>query len=387
MRRGYRGCAVTATPPAPRSTIESVFDWEANGLNAVRLVLASGVIIWHSFPLTGRDIGFAPLRQLLSQGWVDGFFAASGFLIMASWVRRPDWASFLVARLLRIMPAFWVCLAFTGFMFVPVVLIVAGQELPDRYWVGALLYFFANSLLWILSHGIAGTPAGVPFPGAWNGSLWTLWWEFACYLGILALGVLRLLTRRWVLEAIFLAGLAASLFVGVGVTSSTFFTSAGRFIIMFAAGALVYRHREHIPVRWPWVCLAAVVVVAAAWLPNYRVAAALPVAYLVIASGGGLRSPVFRLRNDISYGVYIYAFPIQQALAVFGLYTLPPLTFAAATIAPTVILASASWWLVERPALRLRRPATSAIDRMRKNRLAPEHSTADTRGGAKDRAT
>lgn len=375
-----------ATVHAPGSTVGSAFDWEANGLNAVRLVLASGVIIWHSFPLTGRDIGFPPLRQLLAWGWVDGIFAASGFLIMASWTRRPAWAAFLTARLLRIMPPFWACLLFIGFLFVPAVLVLAGQTLPGDYWSDAVSYFVANSLLWVFQPDIAGTPAGVPFTGAWNGSLWTLWWEFLCYLGVLVLGLLRLLTKRWAVEAVFLLGLAATLLTAAGITSSTFFDNAGRFTTMFAAGALVYRHRDHIPVRWPLVSLAAVVVVAAAWLPNYRVVAALPVAYLVIVAGAGLRHPVFRLRNDISYGVYIYAFPVQQALAVFGLYALPPLAFGAATVIPTVLLATASWWLIEKPALRLRRPATSAIDRMRLGRRSPAQPAADGKDGVAEKA-
>ena len=96
-------------------TIDARFDPRANGLNAVRLLLASGVIIWHAFPVTGQDIPDGPLRQLLAFIWVDGFFAASGFLIVSSWMRRPNWWAFLSARLLRILPAFYTCLIVTAF--------------------------------------------------------------------------------------------------------------------------------------------------------------------------------------------------------------------------------------------------------------------------------
>lgn len=296
---------------------------------------------------------------------MDGFFAASGFLITASWMRRPDWAAYLTARVLRIMPAFWTCLLVTGFVFAPVVLTLAGQALPAAFWPDAVSYFFSNSLLRMQQYDIAGTPATVPRSGTWNGSLWTLWWEFLCYLGVMALGLLRLMSKRWTVEAVFLLSLAATLMTDAGITTNGFYLQAARFALMFAAGALVYRHRDRIPVSWPLVTVSVVAVVAAAWLPNYRVVAALPMAYLVIIAGASLRQPVFRLRNDISYGVYIYSFPVQQALALFGLITLPPLVFAAITVVPTVLMATASWLLIEKPALRLRQPATDAIDRLR----------------------
>jgi peptidoglycan/LPS O-acetylase OafA/YrhL len=352
-------------------TIESAFDWQSNGLNAVRLMLASGVIIWHSFPLTGRSIEFLPLRQLLAEGWVDGFFAASGFLIVASWVRRPDWVAFLTARVLRIMPAFWTCLIMTGFLFVPLVLLIANIALPAGYWASAASYLSSNALLRMHQYDIAGTPFGVPLAGTWNGSLWTLWWEFLCYLAVMALGVLRLTQRRWSLELVFLFAFAGSVLVGAGVVENYYYVNAARFGVMFAAGALIYRHRARIPVNWTLAVLSVVLVGAAAWLPNYRVVAAIPLAYLVIVFGAVLRHPAFRLRNDISYGVYVYAFPVQQALAVLGLQLLPPLVFAAAAVRPTVLLAAGSWWLVEKPSLRLRRPVTTLIARFRPQRPEP----------------
>lgn len=84
--------------------LSQVFDRRANGLNLLRLLLAAGVIVWHSFPLTGHDVGWGPARQFLSSISVDGFFAISGFLITGSWLTRPKLLSFLRARALRILP-------------------------------------------------------------------------------------------------------------------------------------------------------------------------------------------------------------------------------------------------------------------------------------------
>jgi peptidoglycan/LPS O-acetylase OafA/YrhL len=62
-----------------------------------------------------------------------------------------------------------------------------------------------------------------------------------------------------------------------------------------------------------------------------------------------------QLRNDLSYGVYIYAFPIQQLLASFGLARLNPIVFFVIATAATVPLAALSWFLVERRAISLKR--------------------------------
>src|SRR4051812_3022545 len=51
-------------------SLENVFDPRRNGLNFVRLAMAAGVIVWHSFPLTGHSIQWWPLRQLLGEVWV-----------------------------------------------------------------------------------------------------------------------------------------------------------------------------------------------------------------------------------------------------------------------------------------------------------------------------
>ena len=338
-----------------QGTLADVFDPKANSLNALRLVLATGVIVWHSFPLTGADVTFAPLRQLLSNGWVDGFFAVSGYLIVSSWIRRPHWWSFLRARMLRILPAFYTCLLVTAFVLAPLGLLLAGIAYPAGFWADAWGYVVNNGALRVTQYGIAGTPLGVPYPDTWNGSLWTLWWEFLCYLGVLALGVCGLLRYRWSIPAVFLLFAAGVVATSYGPVDGFIVTTMSRFGVMFTAGALIHQLQHRLPARWLYVALAGVVVLASSVLPDYRVIAALPLAYLLITTGALVKNRIFWLRNDISYGIYIYAFPLQQCLAMLGLYALGVPLFAILSIAVTVPMALASWFLVEKPALRLRK--------------------------------
>ena len=143
---------------------------------------------------------------------------------------------------------------------------------------------------------------------------------------------------------------------------------------MFLAGALLYRFRGVIPARWSLVAVSLVIVLAASLLPNYRVVAAIPLAYAIIVSGALIHNKRLRLGTDLSYGVYIYAFPIQQLLVICGLAFLNPIVFAIIAAIATLPLAALSWFLVEKPAISLK-------SRLKRKSTAPtgEHQLGPTR--------
>lgn len=363
-------------------TLGEEFDPRSNALNAWRLTLATGVILWHSWPLTGRQISFEPVHQLLRDGWVDGFFAISGFLITWSWVRRPRFRDYFLARGLRILPGLWVCLIVTAFVIAPTAVAIQGGSATKLLLSRAPLeYILGNSAVALHNHDIGGTPTGVPWFGEWNGSLWTLFWEVLCYIAIAGLGITGLLRRRWLIPAL----LALVLYWSAILPPSNAFVEtaqsarqhidaatarlvmdgmAARFAVMFLAGALLYRFRNVIPARWSLVAVSLVIVLAASLLPNYRVVGGVPLAYAIIVSGALIHNKRLRLNTDFSYGVYIYAFPVQQLLVICGLAFLNPMVFAIIAATATVPLAALSWFLVEKPAIslksRLKRKSTAA---------------------------
>jgi peptidoglycan/LPS O-acetylase OafA/YrhL len=353
-------------------TLADHFDPRRNALNAWRLAMAAGVILWHSWLITGRQVSFEPAHQLLRDVWVDGFFAISGFLITRSWFNRPRLRDYFLARGLRLLPAFWVCLIVVAFVIAPVAVAIQGGS-PGTLLLssGPFEYVLENSALMVKHNDIDGTPLGVPRPGEWNSSLWTLYWEALCYIGIAVLGVLGLLRRRWIIPVL----LALSVFWSIRVPSMSAVVeappgegppidaatqmliaqgAAARFAVMFLAGALLYQVRHVIPARWSLVGLCVAMVLAASLLPNYRVVAAFPLAYALVVSGALLRHPRLRLQTDLSYGVYIYAFPIQQLLIICGLAFLAPPVFAVIATVVTLPLAALSWFLVEKPAMSLK---------------------------------
>ncbi|TAM65965.1 acyltransferase [Mycobacterium sp.] len=337
-------------------SLAQAFDTRNNALNVWRLVLASGVILQHSWPLTGRKI-YPPIEQLLTQVWVDGFFAISGFLITASWVRNPRLREYFVARILRIFPGLWVCLAVVAFVIAPIGVAIQGGS-PAKLLLSPapIQYVLNNAVLNVYHTGIDGTPRNVPFPGVWDGVLWTLIFEFFCYIAIAVAGVAGLLKRRWPAPVVFGLFLVAAALVSYPVgRAENIVQMITRFALVFAAGTLLHQFQDRIPARWSLVAVsAAIVVVAGLLVPNYRVLGAVPLAYAVVVSGALIRNQRLRLRTDLSYGVYIYAWPLQQLLVICGLGFLHPLAFTVVAAIATLPLAALSWFLVEKRALALK---------------------------------
>jgi peptidoglycan/LPS O-acetylase OafA/YrhL len=365
--------------------LEQVFDPRNNALNAVRLLLAAEVILFHSFPVTGRTPPAAILQFLFGVG-VDGFFAVSGFLIARSWLSNPRLGEYLTARALRILPGLYVCLIVTAFVIAPISVAIQGGSVAKLLMsTGPIEYVVKNLGVLNLAHDVGGTPLGVQFAGDWNASLWSLFWEVLCYLAVAVLGVVGLATRRWVSPVLLALAVVGALllppltFPGIWTAPQLL----ARCAMMFAAGAVIYHWRDVIPARWSLVALSTVIVVVASIvLPDYRVVAALPLAYAVIVTGALIHDERLRLRTDLSYGLYIYAFPMQQLLAIIGLAFLNPVVFFLVSTIATLPLAALSWFLVEKRAMSLksrlkRRSIAPAVGSRSEKSCDPEAPTSE----------
>lgn len=334
-----------------RSTLAG-FDPRRNSLNALRLLFAVLVIVSHTWPIGG--FGPDPRWGDFSIGiWaVAGFFAVSGWLIIGS---RLDSAlgSYLWRRFLRIYPGFLVCLAVVGFGFAAL-----GQALGGGAYgvLDSARYVGANSLLVMLEARVGDTPSGVPYPAAWNGSLWTLSLEAICYL-LVGL-IVSLVAVRWLRASmvVCLVGFSAvELGIGAGLPTPEVLHLLATLAPFFFAGAVLFLHRDRVPVSLPLAALCLAACVAVVVTGSNGVLLAVPLAYLVLWLGVRLPLQAVGARNDISYGVYIYAFPVQQILAILGVQRAGPAVFALASVLASLPFAALSWFAVERPARRLRR--------------------------------
>lgn len=223
-------------------------------------------------------------------------------------------------------------------------------------------YIVHNATALTQQWDIAGTPIGVSYPGAWNGSLWSLTFEVGCYV---VFGLLLGMTRRPAAMASSLLGasMAITLLHPAWMQAFTF-SQAVRLGGFFAAGVLLYHLRNRVPLT-SRLAGASMIVVVAGWASGSRAfdaAAPLAFAFLLLWLGATLPTRI-GVRNDISYGMYVYAFPVQQVLALAGLNMAPPI-FALVSVLGTLPLAWASWRLVERPSmLRARHVKVSLVRR------------------------
>ncbi len=337
----------------PDTSLSGALGGHDNALNFLRLILATTVILGHSVPLGGFPY---PWLETWADSAVDGFFVLSGFLIAGSRMRLGLLA-FLWRRVLRIMPGFWVCIVVVAFVFAPLAGRYPGEEYIRQ---SAIEYVVANGGLQIHQWGIDNTLETVPFPYEWNSSLWTLIYEFRAYLlaaVLLWLPPIRKYAAFIVPVLAVAAGVAALGEWGYDIFGTPWLDlDAKRFFAFFAAGMALYFLGGWIRSSLVAAGIAGVAVVAIriASYPWYLGVAPLLLGYVLLVLGG--RLPVrLGARNDISDGVYIYAFPVQQMLALSGGHALGVLGFAAVSTALTVPLAWVSWKLVEEPAMKLRR--------------------------------
>lgn len=184
--------------------------------------------------------------------------------------------------------------------------------------------------------------------------MWTLFWEFLCYLGVLVVGVIGLFRWRATLPLLFVGAMVGVAATAYGPIDNSLVRDGARFGIMFLAGALVHQYRAKVPVRRSLMLVAAAVIAVGSVLPDYSIVAALPVAYLMLCLGITVKTPKLRMPNDFSYGTYIYAFPLQQLPASSGAASLGVPIFAVLSLMVTLPVAALSWFGLERQAMKLR---------------------------------
>lgn len=337
-------------------TIAAAMERPYDNFALIRLLLALAVVVSHAFSVTTGVVEDEPLTVLtgftLGEHAVNGFFAVSGFLVTMSYDRR-GWRDYVIARTLRIAPGFIVATLVVALVFGAALTRLALAE----YWRDPSLWRFITATLTTFK-------SSAPLPGVFEanpykfpmGTVWTLKYEVLCYLGVLLLGLSGLLRQRTAMLV-----LVAGLFCAVagldllkpdapkGVQTML------RLPLIFFLGGLLYLWRDRVRVSALFVaCLAvATALLRDAFLYKALLFTAESYGVLWLALAPGLSHPVLDLKNDFSYGAYLYGWPVQQAL-----HQLFPTAAALTLLGPSLVLtlgvAALSWFLVERPALALK---------------------------------
>lgn len=336
-----------------------------NNFNLIRMLAACSVVFSHSYVLVSGDPASEPLTYVLgiSLGHlaVDVFFIASGFLISGSLFRRSSIREFLWARALRVFPGLWVMLLLTVLVFGPLV-----SALPGRYYFsewGTWKYLIKNAILiFNASYSLPGVFENIPYSFAVNGSLWSLPIEIRMYLLLAVLWfTLGLLKRqstdqlKWVVWIIVITSMATLMYYnaqGEQINHNV------RLAAVFFCGVLLQIYKSFIRVSSK-VALLLFALLVAAWCYSqslFLIVYYVSLPYLIIYIAYCQVSWVSRLKmkDDISYGIYIYSFPIQQLLILKFVNITPGIMFSV-SLALTAPLAFVSWRLIEEKCIQLKR--------------------------------
>ena len=335
-------------------------DGKTDNFDLVRLVCAISVLFSHQFALAGFKEPNLVIHSLGGMA-VLVFFTLSGFLVAASWERDPRLLPFAARRLLRLWPGMAMVILLSTFFLGP---FVSDLSLREYFKHPFVLLYLQN----LYFHPFGALPMefrGSALPSAVNGSLWTIPLEVMCYVLLGTIGVCGALKRRVALSVAVL--LAVALYCGWQVRGERWVAALSlrtellyliEFGLFFLGGVVLqmwWKDLCRVGLRWPIV--AGLAAFAIAWYfgrPVLAVWCSLPIVTLALAHARTKFASQLKRIGDLSYGTYLYAFPIQQLVMwemdgrgtwLLGLMI---------SLVVTLTLAWLSWNAVEKPFLRLK---------------------------------
>lgn len=335
-------------------------DNKNNNFNLIRLSAALLVLYIHSYGLLGqlphqKENPIAYFIYLLGNVGVDLFFLVSGFLVTRSYLARKNLKAFLWARFLRIYPGLICAVFFSVF-----VIGLFNTALTSREYVfNKEIYQFIGINLSLLktAHSLPKLFEGNFYPNQVNGSLWTLAIEARLYLYVAVLGVLGILVKQKIFNIIAIGLLVIYLFFPSSVPLISNHPLYYYPALLFLIGSLFYINKAYIPsCGYLVILLFFVLLLVMHFNDDYKVVAyTLFLSYFVFWCAYNL--PFlngFNRMGDYSYGLYIYAFPIQQLIASqFNQISVNQ--FFLYSLLATLLLAIPSWHLIEKKAIKYKK--------------------------------
>ncbi len=289
-----------------------------NNLNFIRLVAALMVIVSHCYSVVlGGDAG-SYLQKFtgdrLSSGGVSVgvFFLFGGFLIARSCEHYPEARKFFSARILRLFPELLFVVILTAFVLGPMLSTLS----PAEYFTNPQTYKYLLNGALIMVHQLPGVFTNNPSGDVVNAALWTLPAEFVCYiLCFISYKLTKFDKKKFLLLSVPVYVLAAVYYVKF----SPLQLSAVRAVLLFYLGVLIWVFRDQVTIS-PVLGLASIIlwfVMVFHGIDNLAMLTVFPVACFCLAYGMGNHFSTFGTKYELSYGIYLWAYPIQQALVQF----------------------------------------------------------------------
>jgi peptidoglycan/LPS O-acetylase OafA/YrhL len=337
---------------------------DLNSFDVVRLVLASLVVLEHSYFLIDNETTRDPV-SILSGGQTNSgqlavymFFSLSGFLVTSSLLDSSGVVSFLIKRIARVVPGFLVATAVGCLIVGPLTSNDLVQFFHEQNWRNIIIEALALKQV-----GVRGILQGNPIQLV-HGTLWSIVYEFNCYLLLALFGILGLMRPPCfvLLYASIAVALAAAMAVGLPSIDNgilgLLISSPDNWPVLFPfffVGSAFFVFRSYIPKSGALLVASVTWIIISFCLGGAYWALLLGGTYVILFASlsAALQVKVFGRRIDLSYGVYLYGWPVQQLLLFYSGMKLPALALFAIALPMSYVIAWLSWTLVERPSLGL----------------------------------
>lgn len=338
------------------------------GFDYLRIVLAVAVVYWHTWAVVLAGIDNPPLWiQIIARAILPIFFGLSGYLVASSLERTATLPIFLYMRFLRIFPALVVETILSALILGPLVTTL----LIGEYFTHPVFFDYFNNLYGNVRYYLPGVFESQPFTKV-NVSIWTVPFELECYVALSLLYLFGLFRNKWVLlSAVSAVGLLFAYQIR-DIPNAEGLVMPGRVLVMsFLFGNVIYKFRESLPAGAAVGILMTVITMFLMRHTLTMIPAAFAAAYAAASLGSTnpWRAPII-FNGDYSYGVYLYAFPIQQL--IYWLFESRSMAFNFfVSMLLISVWAAFSWHCVEKPTLRLKRIFDSKATTAAKSPPAP----------------
>jgi len=334
-----------------------------NNFDILRLFGALLVIFSHSFALAGFGEHKVPF-QVGSYGnlGVNIFMLIGGFLVTMSFLNRKNFFKYMYARCLRIFPGLLIVVLLTMFFLGPLVTNISLKKYftsPETY-----NYIKTVGLYTTYPLNLPGVFNNNVYP-AINGSLWTLKYEFTFYILIGLMGVFRILEKKYFSVILFLVVLLLSsqhvfldnVFLFNMLNLNVFLS----FLTYFLLGSCFFIYRKKIPLKKSMFLFCILILISASLLGGFKndyvsLLLGYVLFYFSFIDLEKIKS-FFKIKKfgDISYGLYIYAFPVQELIVYLnGGTKIKPSYIFFFSLPIIIILSFISWNLIEKQFLKLK---------------------------------
>jgi len=340
-------------------------NFRKNNINIIQSIMAVLVIYSHAFPIASNSNAGEIIMDLTTSHYsfgnlsVAAFFIFSGFLVYASYENSNNILVYLKKRIFRIFPGLLAVLAMSSLVLGPIVTTLSISEYYRHPMTWQYLKsIFLNPLYW----NLPGVFEGNLYSSSVNGALWTIPYQFGFYILLGILGFFGLLKYRKVSLALLAAFIISYLMRDVLFVGRTHFMGMPMHDwlylgMYFTAGMTAYAYRHVIRLSKQGAMVALTLLVFAWIAKEYYISTTICGAYLLLYVSYCTKKVDFSLAR-LSFGIYIYGFPIQQLVTHLAGGSMNPYLNIVLSVPAAVCLAWLSDKFFEAPVQKLEKYVT-----------------------------